>query len=213
MSKNNLSDEELVSRCQRELPDSTQSFEMLVQRYKPRIYLLVYRLVRNVEEAEDVTQEVFIKLYYHLHSLDQQGAFTGWMYRVAMNAALDALKRCKRDPHPETEGESVNALDQRAASIPEPDEQVISAELRSCIQHVLSQLKREQARALILRDVEGLEYKEVARLLGTSLSAAKMRVHRARLAFQRLFMQEPCGRIYFELYVEQEQEKRNSYEL
>src|SRR5690242_20122054 len=93
-----LSDEELVERCKKELPDDTRSYEILVSRHMQRVYGMIYRVVRQSEEAEDITQEVFLKVFHHLRTFDQKASFTSWLYRVTTNSALDALDKIKRRP-------------------------------------------------------------------------------------------------------------------
>ena len=84
-----LTDEELASRCKVELPDITTSYELLVQRHSARVYSLAYRLTGNREEAEDVTQEVFLKVYHGIKKFEQHSSFSSWLYRIATNSALD----------------------------------------------------------------------------------------------------------------------------
>src|ERR687883_670469 len=91
-----MTDEELVARCKRELPQNTRSYEILVQRHMNRVYSIVYRIVCNKEEAEDITQEVFVKVYHGLKKFEQQASFSSWLYRIATNSALDALDKTKR---------------------------------------------------------------------------------------------------------------------
>ncbi|HZS79482.1 MAG TPA: sigma-70 family RNA polymerase sigma factor [Ktedonobacteraceae bacterium] len=198
------SDEELVLRCKAELPGNTRSYELLVQRYMNRVYGIVYRVVGHREEAEDITQEVFVKVYNGLRKFEQQSSFATWLYRIATNSALDALDKIKRQrqmsfspfTRPEKqETEEEISPDLQATPDNGPDEQVEQSELRECINHVLHKLDREQARLLILRDFDDRSYDEIAGILELGLSAVKMRIHRARLAFQQLFSQF-CGSIH-----------------
>ncbi len=198
-----LTDEELVKRCKAELPGDTRSYEILVQRYISRVYSVVYRVFGNKEEAEDITQEVFIKVYNGLKKFEQQASFSTWIYRIATNCALDSLDKMQRRPkiqirlfnskdQHETEQ---NDLDLHASMEAVPEEMVVRSELRECINNVLKKLDREQARLLLLRDFDDRSYEEIAKVLESGLSAVKMRIHRARLAFQRLFGQM-CGSIH-----------------
>ncbi len=192
-----LSDEELVRRCKVELPDDTSSFELLVQRHSPKVYSVIYRLMGHREEAEDVTQEVFLKVYNNLKKFEQQASFVSWVYRIATNAALDALDKLKRRPaytgqplsNP-PEGVDHGQLEwelYQMAVVGNPEEFITQAELRKCIAEVFTRLERSQANVLIMRDVDDFSYAEVAQVTGVGLSAVKMRIHRARLAFQELF--------------------------
>lgn len=198
----NLTDDELVARCKQELPDDTRSYELLVQRHMNRVYSVVYRVVCNKEEAEDITQEVFVKVYNGLKKFDQKAAFSSWLYRIATNSALDALDKTKRRPQAvapvrngKGEEEETEVLSLLADANPGPEDASIQKELRECISRVLKKLDRDQARMLVLRDFDDLSYDEIARLLGAGLSAVKMRIHRSRLAFQEIFNQF-CGKVY-----------------
>lgn len=192
-----LSDEELVRRCKVELPDETSSFEILVQRHTAKIYSLIYRLMGHREEAEDVTQEVFLKVYNNLKKFEQQASFSSWLYRIATNAALDALDKQKRRPaytnqssgnRPEgVEPDQQEWERYQMAVVGNPEEFITQAELRKCIAEVFTRLERSQASVLIMRDVDEFSYAEVAEATGAGLSAIKMRIYRARLAFQELF--------------------------
>nr|HET6902444.1 sigma-70 family RNA polymerase sigma factor [Ktedonobacteraceae bacterium] len=205
-----LTDEELVMRCKRELPGNTRSYEELVQRHMNRVYGIAYRVVNNREEAEDIAQEVFVKVFHNIKKFEQQAAFSSWVYRVATNSALDALDKTRRQtknivPLSGQGGQSsksgtANAdnsdpLQQQASSTVSPEDKVIQKELRECINKVLKKLDREQARLLIMRDFDDLSYVEIANALEAGLSAVKMRIHRARLAFQEIFSQF-CGSTY-----------------
>ncbi len=200
-----LSDEELVMRCKAELPTNTRSYELLVQRHMNRVYSIVYRVVYNREEAEDITQDVFVKVYNGIKKFEQQASFSSWLYRIATNSALDALDKMKRQGNTvlpfshqgqKQEGtEEVDPLSLHASPVGGPEEKSIQRELRECIHRVLKKLDREQARVLVLRDFEDMSYDEISTLLTASLSAVKMRIHRARLAFQDMFGQF-CGSVY-----------------
>ncbi len=200
-----LSDEELVTRCKAELPGNTRSYEMLVQRHMNKVYSIAYRVVYNKEAAEDITQEAFIKVYNGIKKFEQQSSFSSWLYRIATNSALDALDKMKRENsnvlsfssqgQKKNEEEGVDPLSLQASSAAGPEEKSMQRELRECIHRVLRKLDREQARVLVLRDFEDLSYDEISTLLASSLSAVKMRIHRARLAFQDMFEQF-CGSVY-----------------
>ena len=197
-----LTDEELVARCKVELPRNTQSYEMLVQRHMNRVYNIVFRVVNQKEEAEDITQEVFVKVYNGLRKFDQKSSFSTWLYRIATNSALDAYDKIKR--HGQTtssvrsgnDGEDeIDALSLHESPLPGPESHVVQSELRECIHRVLRRLDHEERRMLLLRDFEDLSYDEIASIVEAKLSAVKMRIHRARLAFQHIFNQF-CGALY-----------------
>lgn len=183
------SSEELVRWCQQTLPGDLRAFEVLVAQYKQRVFALAYRLMGNRQDAEDQTQEVFIKIYHRIKDLDDPRTLTSWVYRITTNTCLDALKKQRRRPStsplaPADSDDEPNITDTRVAT---PEEQVLDRELQGCLEGVLNHLDVPARTILILRDVEDRPYQEIAQAMGIGLSAVKMRIHRTRLLFQQLF--------------------------
>lgn len=185
-----LSPEELVRWCQRTLPDDSRAFEALIARYKGRVYATTYRLMGNPHDAEDLAQEVFVKIYRGIRTLDDPATLNTWIYRITTNACYDALDKRRRSPatdsltpDDEWDGEPRYADDRTLT----PEASALQRELRRCIEATLRELDDDGRAALVLRDVEGRSYQEIAEGLKVGLSAIKMRIHRARLAFQRVF--------------------------
>jgi RNA polymerase sigma-70 factor, ECF subfamily len=185
-----ISPEELVRRCQRTLPSDTRAFEMLVAYFRERVFATAYRIMGNRQEAEDQAQEVFLKVYRNIKNLDEPATVTSWIYRITTNTCLDALEKQKRRPAqvqlaPQDEGRNEEPIyaDERTLT---PEEAVLRRELHRCLETTLAQLDARDRVTLVLREVEGRSYQEIAESLAVGLSATKMRIHRARLAFQRL---------------------------
>ena len=182
--------EELVRRCQRAGPGDTRPFEQLVALYKERVFRLCYRMMGNYQEAEDQAQEAFLKVYRNVRTLEDPATFTSWIYRLATNTCLDALARQRRRP----DGISLTPTDDKGDEppayaderMPTPEQAVLQRELRQCLETTLAGLEPRDRATLVLREVEGRSYQEIAEALTIGLSAAKMRIHRARLAFQQL---------------------------
>ena len=186
-----MSPEELVRRCQQARPGDMRAFEQLVAAYKTQVLRTAYRLMRNREDAEDLAQEVFLKVYRGIRTLDDPAAVTGWIHRITVNLCLDTLAKQKRRP-----STALSALangdgdeDARLADTTQaaPEEAVVHDELRRCIEAVLAQLGAVERVVLVLRDLEDRSYQEIADILKAGLSATKMRIHRARLTFQQVF--------------------------
>ena len=189
-----LSDEALIARCQKELPLNTRSYELLVQRHMDHVYTMVHRMIPNREDAEDVTQDIFIKVYHTLASFEHKSSFSTWLHRITVNHAIDASQKLKRRGvhlFTATDDKEVQIVqaDTQTSSQPGPEERALQKEQRECINRVFQALDREQMRVLVMRDVEDFSYEEIASSLEVGLSAVKMRIHRARLAFQHLFLQ------------------------
>jgi RNA polymerase sigma-70 factor, ECF subfamily len=185
-----ISPEELVRRCQGTLPSDTRAFEMLVAYFKERVFATAYRIMGNRQEAEDQAQEVFLKVYRNIKNLDEPATVTSWIYRITTNTCLDALEKQKRRPAqvplaPQDEGRNEEPIyaDERTLT---PEEAILRRELHRCLETTLAQLDARDRVTLVLREVEGRSYQEIAESLAVGLSATKMRIHRARLAFQRL---------------------------
>lgn len=196
-------DEQLVALCKKELPGNTRSYELLVQRHLQQVYRIAYRVVGNQQEAEDVTQEVFLKVFGGLKKFEEQATFSTWLYRVALNTALDTADKNKRRPQKaqptiksnESSEQETDVLNLQPSQLLGPEDSAIGSELRRCINQVLKKLEDEQRNLLVMRDFDDRSYDEIAQRLNVGLSAIKMRIHRARLVFQEHFIQT-CGKIY-----------------
>ena len=185
--------EELALWCQQTLPKETRAFEVLVSQYKRSVFSTAYRLMGNRQDAEDQAQEVFLKIFRGIKNLSEPATLSSWIHRITINTCLDALEKQRRRPAPkhssphesEEEEEPVYA-DTHTLT---PSQQMEQTELRRCLERAISLLEIDGRGALVLRDVEGLSYEEVAEALKIGLSAVKMRIHRARLAARKLLEQ------------------------
>jgi RNA polymerase sigma-70 factor (ECF subfamily) len=144
-----------------------------------RIFRYIMSMVRDTAEAEDLTQETFLRAYRRRDSLQDEGAQTAWLYRIATNVCLDRLRQYARRAPMESETD----LDQ--VDIAEPDtpslQQVIERdEMSACVQSYLNRLSDSYRAVILLHDMHELTSPEIAQLLGESLSAVKIRLHRAR---------------------------------
>ncbi|MDQ3780406.1 MAG: sigma-70 family RNA polymerase sigma factor [Chloroflexota bacterium] len=181
----------LVRICQQTLPEDTRAFQALVGQLKGRVYATAYRLMGNRQDAEDQAQEVFVKVYRGIQALDDPATVTAWIYRLTVNTCFDALRKRGRSPNTTVTAplstdrdEEPQYTDPSAAT---PEEIALRRELRDCLEDVLQRLDPGERGVLVLRDVEERPYQEIAETLAIGLGATKMRIHRARLAFQQLF--------------------------
>ena len=183
-----VSDEELVRLCRERLPADPRPFRALVARHRDRAINTAYRFLGNPRDAEDVAQEVFIKVYRGLPDFRATSSFSTWLYRITVNTCKNELRhRSRRPTLLEPDLESLGIL---LPTVPSAERAVIAREQRDTIQKALDRLSETHREVLILRDAQGLSYEEIADVLGIGLSAAKMRVRRSRLAFQELYKQE-----------------------
>lgn len=169
------SDEQLLSQF---LAGDERAFETLVGRYESRLRKVAYGLVRDWGLAEDVAQDAFLRAYRKAATFRGGSSVKAWLYRIAINRAHDELRRIRR------KGEV--ALD---IGMGEPDERrrasaedvAAARELERHVAMALSEMREEYRTALVLREMEGMTYREIAELLGWPLGTVQIRVHRGRL--------------------------------
>jgi RNA polymerase sigma factor (sigma-70 family) len=149
-----LSPEDLTRWCQRTLPHDTRAFQQLVTTYKLRVFRTAYRMTGNNADAEEIAQDVFLKVYQNIHSLDDLATLTAWIYRITVNVCLNELRRRKRRPNsvPLT---PTNGNDNDDASLIDsvnatPEEEALRRELHRCIEAVLRQLNAVERAVVVV---------------------------------------------------------------
>ena len=179
------SDLELVRRAQR---GERGAFDLLVLRYQHKVVKLVARLLRDPTEAEDVAQESFVKAYRALASFRGDSAFYTWMYRIAVNTARNAMASRQRRPIEYegglNEGE-LSVMEARLRHTDTPEASVLSEEIRTTVNRAVEQLPEDLRTAIILREVEGLSYEEIAEAMECPVGTVRSRIFRAREAIDR----------------------------
>jgi RNA polymerase sigma-70 factor (ECF subfamily) len=161
------------------------SFNRLVLAYQDLIYNQAFRMIGEEESADDATQNAFISAYNHLSSF-RGGSFKAWLLRIVTNACYDELRRRKRRPTIPLEplddaGEEVESPTWMVDPTDRPEEQVQRHELQNAIQHCLDNLPDDFRSAVVMVDVQGLDYSEAAESIGTPIGTIKSRLARARL--------------------------------
>lgn len=162
------------------------AFERLVERYQKPVYHQALRLLSNQEDAADVTQEVFLKVWRNLPSFRGESGFSTWLYRLTDNAAIDLLRREKKrrgDPSLDDEEQRFDSL--LADPAPTPYQAAEREELRRAVANGLDSLSEEHRRVLVLREVSGLSYEEIGQQLGLNAGTVKSRIARARLSLAK----------------------------
>jgi RNA polymerase sigma-70 factor (ECF subfamily) len=177
-------DQELLDRC---LAGEDSAWEALLSAHTRRIYNLCYRFTGRVEEAEDVTQEVFIKVFQTLKSYDAaQGSFSTWLNRVARNHLVDHYRRARKDRLTSSLEEDLSSAEERPSPHMEPAGGVESRERREILQLALDRLSPDLREAVILRDLHDLDYEEIAQVLRVPQGTVKSRINRGRLELGRV---------------------------
>ncbi len=164
------------------------AFEELVVRYQGQVFNLCLRMTADAEDAADLTQEAFVKVWKSLDTFQFDAAFSTWLYRLASNCCLDFLRSKKRRPTVsltmETEEEDEQTLDV-SDDAPTPEEAAISKEERETLRLAMQSIDAEQRQILTLRVVNDLSYSDIARVLGIREGTVKSRLSRARESLRK----------------------------
>ena len=155
---------------------TTPTWTEIVEQHSARVYRLSYRLTGNQHDAEDLTHDVFVRVFRSLNSY-QPGNFEGWLHRITTNIFLDKMRRKQRirfDALPE------DAASRMASGEKGPEQRYEDATFDDDIQHALDALAPEFRAAVVLCDIEGLSYEEIASTLGIKLGTVRSRIHRGR---------------------------------
>ena len=189
----------LSPQAERELVRRSQSgdvdaFDRIVGAYQDLVYGLAFRLMGNYDDANDLTQEVFIACFRKIGQFRGDSRLQTWLYRIAVNMAKNAWKRRERRAYSHTvsideTNEDDAPIMELASDSPGPRRQVESMEASHALQACLDRLNPEQKEALILRCIEDLSYEEIAEVLQVNLGTVKSRINRGRIELKRM-MQE-----------------------
>src|SRR5688572_10820589 len=176
-------DRELVSRAQR---GDKKAFELLVVKYQRKLARLLSRLIRDPAEVEDVAQEAFIKAYRALPSFRGDSAFYTWLYRIGVNTAKNYLMALGRRAPTSTEVDSEEAEGyeegEQLRDINTPESLLLSREIGSTVNAAIDGLPEELRTAIQLRELEGMSYEEIARIMDCPIGTVRSRIFRAREA-------------------------------
>jgi RNA polymerase sigma-70 factor, ECF subfamily len=181
----------LVDRVKR---GDMHAFEMLVVKYQRRIQRLVARMVRDPEQVEDVAQETFIRAYRALPQFRGESAFYTWLYRIAVNTAKKTLMDMKRDPvvtesalASRSESNETSSLENELSTAETPEAVLASREIAQTVNAAIEALPEDLRQAIVLREIEGLAYEEIAGVMNCPVGTVRSRIFRAREAIaQRL---------------------------
>jgi RNA polymerase sigma-70 factor (ECF subfamily) len=180
-------DAALVDRCK--LGDQA-AFEMLVVKYQRRIERLIGRMVRDADLVQDVAQETFIRAYRALPQFRGDSAFYTWLYRIAVNTAKKALMERKRDPlvnessllGATEDGEEPSRVENELSDGETPDAVLASKEIAATVNAAVDALSEDLRQAIVLREIEGLSYEEIADVMNCPIGTVRSRIFRAREA-------------------------------
>ena len=171
-----MDERELIARLQKR---DEAAFEELIRQYEKKVYTLCFRMCGNSEDAEEAAQDAFLALWRGIDRFRQESSLSTWIYRLATNACIDTLRRRKKQSGSvslDDEELFVDAVD----TSPQPQETVEHREAQKLLQEGLSALSEEYRKVLILREIEGLSYTEIAESASIELGTVKSRISRGR---------------------------------
>jgi RNA polymerase sigma-70 factor, ECF subfamily len=176
-------DQQLVERVQR---GDKGAFDLLVSKYQRKIFRLLSRLIRDAAEVEDVAQEAFIKAYRALPNFRGDSAFYTWLYRIAINTAKNHLVSQGRRAPTSTEAniEDAETFDdgEHLRDLNTPDSMLLSKQVGEAVNRAIDQLPEDLRTAIVLREIEGLSYEEIAESMNCPIGTVRSRIFRAREA-------------------------------
>ena len=176
-----------------------EAFRVLVERYQDRAYGLALRVMRDEEQARDVLQDAFLKAYRSLDRFEGRSSFYTWFYRVVMNLCIDAKRRRPAGRMVEWDeahaletpiGTGLDAVDPARHQSEGPAGDLERAELRETLQRAIEKLPDDARQTLVLREVDGLTYSEIAKLLGIPKGTVMSRLHHARRRLRALLAEQ-----------------------
>lgn len=181
-----LTDEQLVLKIQ---AGDRAAFEQLYWRYKDRVIAVVYGVVHNRQDAFEISQEVFLRIYKNIHKYQPGTRFFTWAYRIAYNLAVDKYRRKKTAREVEFDNDFQKNFSQPDGVLPpsigfNPEKACECAELRQQLSAAMGALSEKQRTIITLREVDGLSYEEIASVLDIQIGTVMSRLHYARLNLQ-----------------------------
>lgn len=196
-------DEDLVAKSKK---GDIKAFEELVCRYERKIYTIAYRMMGNYDDANDLAQEAFLRAFQAIGGFRQESSFFTWLSRIVTNACRDELRKRYRKPVESLDKEiclgDLEIKKQIPSSEPGPDEIYEKMELQQELQEIIVTLSPEFRCALVLRDIQGFTYEEIAEELECSLGTVKSRINRARnYVKEKLLSQQEQNSQHERLYV------------
>ena len=167
------------------------AFSAIVTRYQTRLLKFVYRTIGDREKAEDLVQEVFIRVYRHLHRFDRSKKFSTWVYTIASNLAKNELRNRSRNPLVLFQTVQKNFQDedrplQFEDPTSRPDDMYRKRHLREIVEETVAKLPEHHRNVFILRELEGKSYEEIAEITDCNLGTVKSRLNRARTSFAEI---------------------------
>ena len=181
-----IDDQELIARCQR---GDLSAYEPLVNKYRERVYAQAFNLTRNADDAHDLCQETFVKAWKSISRFRGQSSFYTWLYRIATNLGIDLIR--SKEKRQTTEFDDALEKEETEENKPFahqhlPSDELQQKELGQAIDDAIAKLTPEHREVIVLREFEGLDYKDIAKAIGCSIGTVMSRLHYARAHLQKI---------------------------
>jgi RNA polymerase sigma-70 factor, ECF subfamily len=189
LAQADVSELDLVKRCQ---AGQTEAFDELVVRYRTRIYGMIYNMVHNEQDAWDLAQDSFVKAWNSIKRFRGQSSFYTWIYRIVMNVTIDWLrkKQVKGAGAEFDDAIQLKEIEPASKTVPKPDalpyERMEQSEIRAQIDNAIAQLSPEHRAVILMKEIEDMQYHEIAEALGCSIGTVMSRLFYARKKLQNL---------------------------
>lgn len=175
-------------RIKQVLKGDQNAFGDVIEIYKDKVFQICYRMLGNRHEAEDISQEAFIRAYVNINRFNIDLKFSTWLYRIATNLCIDRIRKKKPDYYldaevPGTDG--LNMYSQISSNTRLPEDDVESLELQALIQREISKLPEKYRAVIVLKYIEELSLNEISEILELPLGTVKTRIHRGREALRK----------------------------
>ncbi|MEW6108039.1 MAG: sigma-70 family RNA polymerase sigma factor [Nitrospirota bacterium] len=178
-----LDDVQLIERSKK---GDVSAFEQLVLKYEDKIYNLCRHMLGNAHDAEDAAQDVFLKAYQNLNKFRPEASLHTWLYRIAVNTCIDYRRKPFFESLFKSSKEGDEFVEELPADSPSPDRLYESKQISNAIQLALGRLSERLRMVILLKEIEGLSYEEIADVLDVSIGTVKSRISRAREELKKL---------------------------
>jgi RNA polymerase sigma-70 factor (ECF subfamily) len=166
-----------------------EAFERLIEGYQTRVFNIAYRMIRNHDDAADLAQEVFIKVYRYIKNFKEESSFSTWIFRITKNVCLDELRKRKNkhiisldEEIKLNDGEVVRQIESKDDT---PEMLAEKKEIRELINNAIDDLSAEHRIVIILRDIQGFSYEDISKIIECPEGTVKSRINRARKALKQ----------------------------
>jgi RNA polymerase sigma-70 factor (ECF subfamily) len=184
-----VSDLDLVKQCQ---AGQTEAFDQLVNRYRTRVFAMIYNMVHNEQDAWDLAQDSFVKAWKSIKRFRGRSSFFTWLYRIVMNVTIDWLrkKQIKGAGAEFNDAVELGEIDPAARTAPKadplPHQQIEQGEMRARINNAIAQLSPEHRAVILMKETQDMQYHEIAETLGCSIGTVMSRLFYARKKLQNM---------------------------